>query len=406
MQIAIIGAGAAGFFAALSCATHYPNALITLYEKSNKLLGKVKVSGGGRCNVTNHNFDINHLSKHYPRGAKALKKTFSQFAAIDTIAWFASEGVLLNAESDGRMFPTTNDSQTIIDCLLCVAKRRKIAIKTGMALVSVMLIENKFQIDFANNNTTICDRIIVATGGNPNDASYQWLRDLGHATLAPVPSLFTFNVPNSALDGLQGLVVKDAVVKIKNTDLQESGITLVTHWGYSGPAILRLSAWGARLLKEMDYRCSIHVNWVNGRKDDQLRSELLNYKTLHPLRLVTTHALFDLPKRLWERLCAINNISENIKWGELPNKSLNKLIESLLHDVYAMEGKTTFKEEFVTAGGVDLNLVNMETMESNIVKGLYFAGEVLDVDGITGGYNFQAAWTTGWVAGKNICKNI
>ncbi len=406
MKIAIIGGGAAGFFGALSCAKHFPEHEIVLFEKNTKLLSKVKVSGGGRCNVTNDTLDIHQLVKNYPRGGKALKKTFQQFSVAHTIAWFQNHGVALHAEADGRMFPTTNDSQTIVDCLWQEAIRLGITIKTGVAVQAICKEDHQFRIDFTHHQSFYCDRVLVATGGNPSSQAYEWLRDIGHSIIMPVPSLFTFNVPQSPLDGLQGLVVKEAIVKIKNTDLQEKGIVLVTHWGFSGPAVLRLSAWGARVLKENDYQFTVHFNWLSDTKEDTLRSQLLQYKIDHPKKMVSNTPLFDLPKRLWERLCSINGIEETLRWADLPNKNLNKLIESLLRDQYLVAGKTTFKEEFVTAGGIDLQHINMNTMESKLVPGLFFAGEVLDIDGITGGYNFQAAWTTGWVAGKHMATMI
>jgi len=404
MRIAVIGGGAAGFFTALSCARHYPTYEIILFEKGNALLSKVKVSGGGRCNVTNNISSIPQLLKNYPRGGKALRKTMEQFSTADTISWFEEHGVTLKTEPDGRMFPVTDDSQTIINCLVQQAIASGITIKTGMGVVSIKKNLTNFQIEFVNKEFLDFDKIIIATGGKPNDQSYQWLRDIGHQIIAPAPSLFTFNIPKSPLDGLQGLVVKDALIKIKNTSLQEKGIVLVTHWGFSGPAILRLSAWGARTLKEQNYEFSIHFNWLSDKKEEELRSELLQFKTDHPKKIVLSTALYQLPKRLWERLCALNGIEETWRWGELPNKNLNKLIEALLRDAYVVEGKTTFKEEFVTAGGVDLEEINMETMESLIMPGIFFAGEVVDIDGITGGFNFQAAWATGWVAGKHIGK--
>ena len=402
MKIAVVGGGAAGFFGALSCAKHFPEHEIILFEKNTKLLSKVKISGGGRCNVTNDTLDINQLVKNFPRGGKALKKTFQQFSVSDTVKWFQHHGVTLQTESDGRIFPTSNDSQTIIDCLWKQAINLGITIKTEFGVKVISKQGNQFKIDFINHPSFICDRILIATGGNPNSQSYQWLRDIGHSIIEPVPSLFTFNVPESPLDGLQGLVVKDAIIKIKNTDLLEKGIVLVTHWGFSGPAILRLSAWGARVLKENNYQFSIHFNWLGEMKEDALRRELHQYKIDHHKKMISNTPLFNLPKRLWERLCQLNSIEENLRWGDLPHKNLNKLIESLLRDQYVVAGKTTFKEEFVTAGGIDLEQINMVTLESKVMPGLFFAGEVLDIDGITGGFNFQAAWSTGWVAGKNM----
>ncbi|TAH27565.1 MAG: NAD(P)/FAD-dependent oxidoreductase [Cytophagales bacterium] len=403
MKIAVIGAGAAGFFGALSCAHHFPEHEIIIFEKTHKLLSKVKISGGGRCNVTNSKFDINQLHEFYPRGAKELKKTFVQFNHLDTIKWFESRGVEIIAEADGRMFPKSNSSQTIIDCLTDEVKKHNISIVQGTGLLSVELLSNnQFELMFSNDNKYQCDRILIATGGNSHNSAYDWLRKLNIKIQEPVPSLFTFNIPDTIMQGLQGVVVKNAVVKIKQTKFAEQGITLITHWGYSGPAVLRLSAWAARALHEMNYQCKIHINWAGEKKEEEIRQEFVLYKSKHPSKLVFGNPMFDLPRRLWERLCEQNGIQEKIKWAELPNKLLNKLIESICNDVYDMKGKTTFKEEFVTAGGVDLEQIDMHTMSSKKHSGIYFAGEVLDIDGITGGFNFQAAWATGWVAGKNI----
>jgi predicted Rossmann fold flavoprotein len=406
LKIAVIGGGAAGFFGAIACAESNKNAEVTLIEKSRNLLSKVKVSGGGRCNVTHACFENHLLAKNYPRGSKELKKAFSQFSTNDTIKWFESRGVKLKTEDDGRMFPVTDDSQTIIDCIIKTAERSGIKIMTSSGVKSIQKENSEGSVFKINliEDTHIFDKVLIASGGNPNEASYQWLAELGHKIVPPVPSLFTFNIPDSKYSGLQGISVENATVRIVGSKAEQTGPLLITHWGLSGPAILRLSAWEARTLFDMHYSFSILVNWIPGYTEESLREKLKEIKSEHSKKTISVNPFFNLPKRLWERIVAIAQIPETLRWIDMPNKNFNKLLEELLRSSLVVKGKTTFKEEFVTCGGVSLKDINFETMESLKCPGIYFAGEVLDIDGITGGFNFQAAWTTGFIAGKACAK--
>lgn len=400
MKIAIIGGGASGFFAAISCKTHHPGAEVTLYEKSNKVLAKVKVSGGGRCNVTHACFNSNLFSKFYPRGEKQLKKAFSQFDAQDTVNWFESKEVKLIAEPDGRMFPVTNESQTIIDCLMREVKNLEIAVVMDSQITAVKKDNSGYSLFFKNAENRSFKKIIIASGGSPKAEGFEWLKELGHKIIPPVPSLFTFNMPKEPIKSLMGVVANDVLIKVQSSKLSSEGPLLITHWGMSGPAILKLSAWGARELAEKNYSFKIQVNWLGKVNETQFRDNLKNLLEEVKKRNVGNKNPFLLPSRLWEFLLSKAAISPEIKWMDLNKKSLNKLIDILFNDVYAVSGKTTFKEEFVTCGGVSLQDINFDTMESRKCPGLYFAGEVMDIDGITGGFNFQAAWTTGFIAGK------
>jgi predicted Rossmann fold flavoprotein len=406
MKIAIIGGGAAGFFGAIACAESNKNSEVTIFEKSKNLLSKVKVSGGGRCNVTHACFENNLLVKKYPRGSKELKKTFAQFSARDTIKWFDSKGVTLKTEEDGRVFPITDNSQTIIDCLMKAAQRSGVKIITGKGVVSIQKNsgeDSKFKINFQDESLTF-DKVLIATGGNPNKDSYRWLAALGHTIIPPVPSLFTFNIPDSKYGGLMGISVANASVKIVGIKTEQNGPLLITHWGLSGPAILKLSAWEARRLADLNYHFSIFINWVPEFNEESLREKLKNIKSENQKKTISVNPLFALPKRLWERLVNLTQIPDDLRWLDISNKQLNKLIEELLRSELAVKGKTTFKEEFVTCGGVSLQDINLDTMESLKCPGIYFAGEVIDVDGITGGFNFQSAWTTGYIAGKSMAR--
>lgn len=404
MQIAIIGGGAAGFFAAITCAEANPKARVLLLEKTSKLLAKVRVSGGGRCNVTHHCFTPAVFAQHYPRGAKQLKEAFKQFGARETVDWFAQRGVKLKAEADGRMFPITDSSETIIECLLQQARRAGVHIRTSASVESILPVQQDgnqhFILQFAGGESIKADKVLVSTGGNPKSQGYDWLRQLGHTIQEPVPSLFTFNVPGSPLKELQGVAVPQARVRIAGQKLEYEGPLLITHWGYSGPAVLKLSAWGARLFYDQKYNFTALIQWVPGQTEESLRQELQTFRQAHPKKIVNSNPLFGLPQRLWQGLTQLAEVPEEVRWAELPAKNTNKLVEALLRMPVAVNGKTTFKEEFVTCGGIDLKEVNMKTMESRLQPGLYFAGEVLDIDGITGGFNFQAAWTTGYLAGK------
>lgn len=394
-KVAVIGGGAAGFFAALSAAQNHPQCHVVIFEKSDKVLAKVKVSGGGRCNVTNATHQSSQLVKSYPRGGKALKKAFAQFQTQDTIDWFQSRGVPLKTEADGRMFPTSDSSQSIIDCLMGQAQKAGIDIRMRTPVRSI----EQLPAGFSLNNETF-DAVIVATGGSPKASGFDWLVSLGHTVSEPVPSLFTFNMPGESVKSLMGLVVQDAVVRIQGTKLSHQGPVLITHWGMSGPAVLKLSAWGARELQSRGYAFTIQINWIGIANEDEVHDTIDAWLPEFRKKKMANACPFDLPKNFWLYLMTKAGISVDTLWLELGKKQRNRLLNTLLNDTYDVQGKTTFKEEFVTCGGIEVHEVDFNTMQSRILPGLYFAGEVLDVDGITGGFNFQAAWSTGFVAGQ------
>jgi predicted Rossmann fold flavoprotein len=399
VKIAVIGAGAAGYFAAISVKKHHPMAQVQLLEKSTKMLVKVKVSGGGRCNVTHNCHNHRELAQHYPRGEKFMRQAFTQFDVSDTIAWFESRGVALKVESDNRMFPSTNDSQTIIDCLVNETVANQIQVRLKANAESITPSKKGFDIT-VNGAIESFDKVIIAAGGSPKKEGLLWLEDLGQPIVDPLPSLFTFNMPNESIKKLMGLSVPLAEVKVKGTKLSSTGPLLITHWGMSGPTILKTSAFGARELADMNYNFTCLVNWVGGKKEHEIRAALEEELQEMGKRKVINRNPFHIPNRLWEFLIEKAEIAPDKIWMELGKKPLNKLINTLVNDEYEVKGKTTFKEEFVTAGGVDQNHVDPKTMQSKTIKGLYFAGEILDIDGVTGGFNFQAAWTTGFIAGK------
>ena len=399
LTVAVIGGGAAGFFAAISCKAHNLQASVTLYEKSDKLLAKVKVSGGGRCNVTHACFTISQLSKFYPRGEKQLKKAFAYFNTNDTIKWYEDRGVMLKTEQDGRMFPITDNSQTIINCLMRESEKLGVEIKIQQPILAISKEEEKFKLTFREGNT-IVDNVIIASGGSPKKEGFDWLEKLGHKIETPVPSLFTFNMPNEPIKSLMGVSAEKVSVRVVGTNLKSEGPLLITHWGMSGPAILKLSAWGARILNELAYNFKIQVNWLGDINEDAAREILNKEAELHPKRKVSNMESFTLPNRLFLFLLAKLDINPDTTIEALGKKNKNRLLNTLVNDEYSVEGKTTFKEEFVTCGGVSLSNISMDTMESKVCPGMYFAGEVLDIDGVTGGFNFQAAWTTGFIAGK------
>ncbi len=399
MDVAIIGGGAGGFFAAVSCKTYHPESNVTLYEKSDKLLAKVKISGGGRCNVTHACFSNAELAKYYPRGGKQLKKAFVQFTTTDIIQWFESRGVKLKTEEDGRMFPTTDNSQTIINCLLEEINKLGIKIEVHKPVLAIEKELKGFKLTL-RDNTIHADNVIVASGGSPKKEGFDWLEKLGHKIEAPVPSLFTFNMPCEDIKSLMGVTVEKIVVRVVGTKLVNEGPLLITHWGMSGPAILKLSAWGARVLNELGYKFTVQINWLGDINEDKAREIFAIEREGHPNRNIGNSESFQIPKRLFQFLLAKLNINPDTALEQLGKKNMNRLLNILLNDQYKVEGKTTFKEEFVTCGGVSLDDVSMDTMESKKCPGMYFAGEVLDIDGVTGGFNFQAAWTTGYIAGK------
>jgi predicted Rossmann fold flavoprotein len=401
-RIGIIGGGAAGFFSALSVKQHYPDYEVIIFEKSAKILAKVKISGGGRCNVTNATFDNKELAKFYPRGGNYLRKAFEQFNAKSTMDWFEERNVPLDVLAENCVFPRSNESQSIIDCFVREAKTKNVIIKIQTGINEIKKLEDGTFLLKSIDNDFIVDKVIVTTGGHPKRISLEWLEKLGHTIVDPLPSLFTFNMPKNPICELMGNVVEETTVKIEGTKLIAKGPLLVTHWGMSGPAILKLSAWGARILAEKGYQFSILVNWLNDRKEDDLRSEMNKVIEIHGGKMVGNLNPFPMTSRLWNFLLIKTEINPEKRWNEVGKKGINKLINTLLNDRYEVSGKTTFKEEFVTAGGVSLDDVDFTTMESKVLPGIFFAGEVLDIDGVTGGFSFQAAWTTGWIAGKNV----
>ena len=401
MNVAIIGGGAAGFFSAINVKENYPKAEVVIYEKTKKLLAKVKVSGGGRCNVTNGLKSISELYKAYPRGGKKVKKILEEFNTTDTINWFESRNVPLYTQSDNRVFPKSDNSQSIIDCLFKEIKKNSISIEIGINVEKIIILKKNIQLNFKNTKKAKnFDKVIIASGGSPKIEGLNWLKELGHKIEPPVPSLFTFNNPKNPITKMMGLVAENTRVTIQGTKLHSSGPLLITHWGFSGPAILKTSAFGARILSEKKYLFNIQVNWVNETNNEKIEIELNEIKKKHSKKNIKNLRPFNLPERLWSFLINKSQISSEKKWSELGNKSINKLVNLLSNDIYQINGKTTFKEEFVTCGGVSLDSINLKTMESNICKNLYFAGEIMDIDAITGGYNFQAAWSTGFIAGK------
>jgi len=408
LRVVVIGGGAAGFFGAITCAEAYPHAQVTLLEAGHQLLSKVRISGGGRCNVTHACFDPAGLVQNYPRGGKALRGAFSRFQAKDTVAWFESCGVKLKTEPDGRMFPVTDDSATIVDCLMKAAAAAGVKIRTGLSIGSISRIASPqpgFEMRLKSGEIITGDRLLLATGSNP--MGYRWARELGHEIQPPVPSLFTFNVPDPRLESLAGVSVEPVRLRLSvpgKANLEQTGPLLITHWGLSGPAILKLSAWGARVLHDCRYQMPLLINWLPHYNPEVLRQQLVAVRSQLSHRAIATSCPVSIPKRLWQQLITAIGIGGDDRWAGLSNKMLNQLIQELTQGSYLIEGKGVFKEEFVTCGGVNLQEVNFKTMESRCCPGLYFAGEILDIDGVTGGFNFQSAWTTAWIAGQAMGK--
>jgi predicted Rossmann fold flavoprotein len=398
-KIAIIGGGAAGFFAALSVKQHFPQSDVTIFEKSGKVLSKVKVSGGGRCNVTHAQLDPKLMSTNYPRGEKFLRQAFSQFSVRDTIQWFSDRGVELKVEPDNRMFPESNSSQTIIDTFLREAQKDHINIRKNTGIEKITHRDNSFIVQLSTNEEVIVDKIIVAMGGVKSEEKLELFSKMGHRIEKPVPSLFTFNISESDIISLQGVVVPNAQVRIQKTKWQNQGPLLITHWGMSGPAILKLSSFAARDLAERNYEIHIQVNWLGAQNEDEVRALLQRYIAENGKKLVNKNP-FDIPNRLWAYFVNRLSMDDGLSWNSVDKKTKNRIVNTLFNDVYFISKKTTFKEEFVICGGIALSEINPKTMQSRHVPGLYFAGEIMDIDGITGGFNFQAAWTTGFIAGK------
>ena len=397
-DIIIVGGGAAGFFTAINIVENNPKTKVAILERGQEVLSKVRISGGGRCNVTHACFVPNDLVKFYPRGEKELRGPFHQFCSGDTIDWFEKHGVELKIEDDGRMFPISNSSQTIIDCFLEATKKLGIDILTGQSVQSIFKSDAFWKVE-TNHETYACKKIIMTTGSNPK--IWEMLQSLGHSVIEPVPSLFTFNIKDTRIKDLMGLSAL-ASVKVKNSKLEASGPLLITHWGMSGPGILRLSAWGARELSDKKYQFAIVVNWLNDKTFEETAITLRELKLEHSKKAVSKKSPFDIPNRLWESIVLASQIDIEAKWADLTKNQLTNLTNQLTNAEFQVNGKSTFKEEFVTAGGIDLKEINFKTMESKILPNLYFAGEIVNIDAITGGFNFQNAWTSGFIVANSV----
>lgn len=406
LQIVVIGGGAAGFFGAIACAEANPQAHITLIEASRQPLTKVMISGGGRCNVTHACFDVSELVQNYPRGGKALRGAFTRFHPQDTIAWFAAHGVNLKTEADGRMFPITDRSETIAECLIKSALTAGVEISIGTPVISVNRKNQGFEIICKSGENRKCDQLLLATGNSL--IGYKIAQKLGHQIESPVPSLFTFNIPEPKFQALAGISVNPVNLNLLiagKSRLQQTGALLITHWGISGPAVLKLSAWGARILHQNRYQGELLINWLPNLQQEEVRDKLLAVKEEWPKKAIALHRGVNLPHRLWQYLISRISINGEERWANISKKTLNQLVQEISHGKYIINGKSVFKEEFVTCGGINLKEVNFKTMESKLVPGLHFAGEILDIDGITGGFNFQSAWTTGYLAGQAMINN-
>jgi len=397
-DIIIVGGGAAGFFTAINIVETNPKLKVAILERGSEVLSKVRISGGGRCNVTHACFEPNELVKFYPRGEKELRGPFHQFCSGDTVEWFSNHGVELKIEDDGRMFPVSNSSQTIIDCFLKATQKLGITVLTGQSVQSVFKKDNFWKIETQNENY-IAEKLILATGSNPK--IWEMLQTFGHAIVAPVPSLFTFNIKDPRIAALSGVSAMVSI-KVKDTKLTSTGPLLITHWGMSGPAILKLSAWGARILSEKKYQFTIFVNWLNDIDVDDTEKILKDLKQEHAKKAVSKKSPFELSNRLWESLVLASNIQEETKWADLSKIQLQNLASQLTNSSFQVNGKSTFKEEFVTAGGIDLKEINFKTMESKLHENLYFAGEIVNIDAVTGGFNFQNAWTSGFILANSL----
>lgn len=399
MRVAIIGGGAAGFFSAIQVKENYPNADVIIFEKTQKILTKLKISGGGRCNLSNA-CAVSELPKAYPRGNRFLKRLFYTFNNQDAMNWFETKGVPLEIQSDSCVFPKSQKSQTIIDLFTKETTRLAIHINLGIKATNIVPKGDLLEIHFDDNQPQDFEKVIITTGGSPKKRGLEWLENLNHSIQSPVPSLFTFNMPNETITKLMGVVVENTSVSIQGSKIKTKGALLITHWGMSGPAIIKLSSYAARLLNKKKYHFTVQVNWVKGENNETIQQELEEIVQKYPHKKISKIKPFALPERLWLFLIEKAMLPTQKRWNELGKKGINKLVNVLTNDSYSVAEKTTFKEEFVTCGGIDLKNINGNTMQSKVVKNLYFAGEILDIDGITGGYNFQAAWTTAYVAGK------
>lgn len=405
-KLVVVGGGAAGFFCAVNAARLSPDMQVTIIERSSKLLSKVKISGGGRCNVTHQCDSIAEMIKKYPRGANFLKKAFYHFFTVDTINWFEERGVKLKTEADGRMFPESNDSQTIIDCLLREANKYKVEILMNAELATInfsdIINDGLFELQLKNGKAITAEYVCIASGGYPKSSQFQWLTKTGHHIEDPVPSLFTFNIPQNNITALMGISLENVSIKITGSKLLQTGPLLITHWGLSGPAVLKLSAWGAREFAGRNYEFGIVINWLPEFNENSLKEKIQQVRFTVAAQRIYNRNPFSLPSRLWEYFLQQCGIAEEMRWADLPAKEQNKLVKILCAQDFSVKGKTTFKEEFVTSGGIRLEEIDVNSMQSKILPGLFFGGEVINVDGVTGGYNFQNAWTTGWIAANGI----
>ncbi|HNP31764.1 MAG TPA: NAD(P)/FAD-dependent oxidoreductase [Flavobacterium sp.] len=401
-DIIIVGGGAAGFFTAINVVENNPKLKVAILERGKTVLEKVRISGGGRCNVTHACFVPNDLVKFYPRGEKELRGPFHQFCSGDTIEWFERHGVELKIEDDGRMFPTSDTSQTIIDCFLSATQKLGIQVLTSQSVQSIFKAEDYWKVE-TNHETFACQKLIMTTGSNPK--IWEMMNGLGHSIVSPVPSLFTFNIKDARIKDLMG-VSAFAKVKVKGSKLEANGPLLITHWGMSGPGILRLSAWGARELFDKNYQFILQVNWINDVSFEEAMDTLKDLKQEHAKKAVSKKSPFEFPNRLWESLVLASNINSETKWADLSKKQLTDLANQLTNGEFQVNGKSTFKEEFVTAGGIDLKEINFKTMGSKLHKNLFFAGEIVNIDAITGGFNFQNAWTSGFILARTIAEHF
>jgi predicted Rossmann fold flavoprotein len=400
----VIGGGAAGFFCAVNAARLNPSLHVMILEKSDKLLSKVKISGGGRCNVTHGLYKISELIKRYPRGTELLQKSLKIFGPTQTVAWFEERGVILKTEDDGRLFPVSDRSQTIIDCLLAECETYGVHVRVQMPVISLHKQDGYWQVGTKNGEILKADYVCIACGGYPNLTQFAWLQGLNHPVIDPVPSLFTFNIPHSPLKNLMGVAVPDVTISIEGTGWKQRGPMLITHWGLSGPAILKLSAYAARELHERNYSFTIRVHWVPEYHETALYHQLSLWRSEKSTQKISNRNPVQLPTRLWEWLLNLAGITENDRWADLRSIAQHTLCRLLTGQSFEVQGKTTFKEEFVTAGGIATEQINPTTMESRLHRGLYFAGEILNVDGITGGFNFQHAWSSGFVVAQALAS--
>lgn len=401
-NIAIIGGGAAGFFSAIRAKETNPTANVKLFEKSSKVLSKVLLTGGGRCNLTNSFLEINSFKSVYPRGFKLMQSLFCKFDNIATYKWFENHGVKLFTQNDNRVFPYSENSQTIANCLIKTANTLGIKILVNHSLEEIINIDSKLELKFKNHQSDIFDKVIIATGGSSNPNRFIYLENLGHCVEKPIPSLFTFNITDKNLSKLMGTTVNSVILSLPTTKFRSTGSLLITHWGISGPSVLKLSSYAARYLFEKDYKFQVSINWLAETNIQVATSIYCNFITENKNKQIISANPFGISSRLWQYLVIRACINSFTRLQELNKKAINKLIETLTNDKYLVSSKSKWREEFVTCGGISLKDVDKNSLESKKCNGLYFAGEILDIDGVTGGFNLQAAWTTGYIAGSSI----